>query len=78
MDEETGLLDCSETASPDLSEEKTRDDTEQPVVQAAFQQALPAAAQVGVAGGPLCAFIVLCVHVLYAWSMTYTAKLPNN
>ncbi|XP_034357680.1 coiled-coil and C2 domain-containing protein 1B isoform X2 [Arvicanthis niloticus] len=49
LDEETGLLDCSETASPDLSEEKTRDDTEQPVVQAAFQQALPAAAQ---AGGP--------------------------
>lgn len=73
MDEETGLLDGSEAASPDLSEEKTRDDTEQPVMQA-----LPAAAQVGVAGGPLCAFIVLCVHVLYAWSMAYTARLPNN
>ncbi|XP_028640510.1 coiled-coil and C2 domain-containing protein 1B [Grammomys surdaster] len=49
LDKETGLLDGSEAASPDLSEEKTWDNTEQPVVQAAFQQALPAVAQ---AGGP--------------------------
>ncbi|XP_031233999.1 coiled-coil and C2 domain-containing protein 1B isoform X3 [Mastomys coucha] len=48
-DEETGLLDGSEAASPDLSEEKTWDNTEQPVEQTACQQALPAVAQ---AGGP--------------------------
>ncbi|GAB1288732.1 Coiled-coil and C2 domain-containing protein 1B [Apodemus speciosus] len=44
-DEETGLQDGSEAASPDLSGEST----EQPAVQPAFQQASPAAAQ---AGGP--------------------------
>lgn len=48
-DEETGLLDGREAASPDLSEEKTWDNTEQPVEQTACQQALPAVAQ---AGGP--------------------------
>lgn len=57
MDEETRLVDGSEATSPDLSEEKTRDNTEQPVALAAFQQALPAAvAQVGFAGGPHCTF----------------------
>lgn len=50
VDEETGLVDGSEATSPDLSEEKTRDNTEQPVAPAAFQQALPAA--VAQAGGP--------------------------
>lgn len=49
VDEETGLVDGSEATSPDLSEEKTRDNTEQPVAPAAFQQSLTAAAQ---AGGP--------------------------
>ncbi|CAH6790644.1 coiled-coil and C2 domain-containing protein 1B [Phodopus roborovskii] len=49
VDEETGLLDGSEATSPDLSEEKAQDNTEQPVMQTAFQQALPAAPQ---AGGP--------------------------
>lgn len=48
-DEEVGLLDGSEAASPDLCEEKTWDNTELPVEQAACQQAVPAAAQ---AGGP--------------------------
>lgn len=48
-DEEAGLLDGSEAASPDLCEEKTWDNTELPVEQAACQQAVPAAAQ---AGGP--------------------------
>lgn len=43
VDEETRLVDGSEATSPDLSEEKTRDNTEQPVALAAFQQALPAA-----------------------------------
>lgn len=51
-DEETGLLDGSEAASPDLCEEKTWDNTELPVEQAACQQAVPATAQVGFAGGP--------------------------
>lgn len=50
VDEETRLVDGSEATSPDLSEEKTRDNTEQPVALAAFQQALPAA--VAQAGGP--------------------------
>lgn len=50
VDEETGLRDDgSVAASPDLSEETTQDDTEQPGVQTASQQALPAAPQ---AGGP--------------------------
>lgn len=44
-DEEAGLLDGSEAASPDLCEEKTWDNTELPVEQAACQQAVPAAAQ---------------------------------
>lgn len=48
-DEEVGLLDGSEAASPDLCEEKTWDNTELPVEQAACQQAVPAATQ---AGGP--------------------------
>lgn len=51
-DEETGLLDGREAASPDLSEEKTWDNTEQPVEQTACQQALPAVAQVGFCRGP--------------------------
>ncbi|XP_036034554.1 coiled-coil and C2 domain-containing protein 1B isoform X2 [Onychomys torridus] len=49
VDEETGLLDGSEAASPDLSEETTQDNTEQPGMQTASQQALPAMPQ---AGGP--------------------------
>lgn len=49
VDEETGLLDGSEATSPDLSEEKAQDNTKQPVMQTAFQQALPAGPQ---AGGP--------------------------
>ncbi|XP_051026919.1 coiled-coil and C2 domain-containing protein 1B [Acomys russatus] len=49
VDEDIGLLDGSEATSPDLSEEKAWDNVEQPVVQTAFQQASPAAAQ---AGGP--------------------------
>ncbi|MEJ1282646.1 coiled-coil and C2 domain-containing protein 1B isoform X2 [Cricetulus griseus] len=49
VDEETELLDDREATSPDLSEEKAQDNTEQPVVQTAFQQALPAVPQ---AGGP--------------------------
>ncbi|KAM7324564.1 coiled-coil and C2 domain-containing protein 1B isoform X1 [Alexandromys fortis] len=49
VDEETGLLDGSEATSPDLSEDRAQDNTEQPTVQTAFQQALPAVPQ---AGGP--------------------------
>ncbi|KAH0519783.1 Coiled-coil and C2 domain-containing protein 1B [Microtus ochrogaster] len=49
VDEESGLLDGSEATSPDLSEERAQDNTEQPAVQTAFQQALPAVPQ---AGGP--------------------------
>ncbi|XP_075802971.1 coiled-coil and C2 domain-containing protein 1B isoform X2 [Microtus pennsylvanicus] len=49
VDEETALLDGSEATSPDLSEERAQDNTEQPAVQTAFQQALPAVPQ---AGGP--------------------------
>ncbi|ERE83387.1 coiled-coil and C2 domain-containing protein 1B-like protein [Cricetulus griseus] len=45
VDEETELLDDREATSPDLSEEKAQDNTEQPVVQTAFQQALPAVPQ---------------------------------
>lgn len=52
VDEGAGLLDGSEATSPDLSEEKAGDSTEQPVVQTALQQALPATAQVGFSGGP--------------------------
>lgn len=52
VDEETELLDDREATSPDLSEEKAQDNTEQPVVQTAFQQALPAVPQVGFAERP--------------------------
>ncbi|KAL1776777.1 coiled-coil and C2 domain-containing protein 1B [Sigmodon hispidus] len=48
-DEETGLLDGCEATSPDLSEKAAQENTEQPVMQTAFQQALPAVPQ---AGGP--------------------------
>lgn len=76
-DEETGLLDGSEATSPDLSEERAQDITEQPAMQTAFQQALPAVPQVGFTEGPACV-LAPCICEQYACGMAYTAELPSN
>lgn len=79
VDEETGLLDGSEATSPDLSEDRAQDNTEQPTVQTAFQQALPAVPQVGFTEGPACVLARVSMdsmHVAWLTQQSCPVTLP--